>query len=470
MMKPCTINYILLIKSTPLMVCCLIFTSCNNFLEVELSPTSITQQLVFTDEVAATSAVKGMYAEMLPFNSFASGSTSSAAFVASLSADEIIYKGTDADLQQFEGNTIDPASWRILNIWRSAYKTIYQANSIMEGLRASTIAMATKDQLMGEALFVRALAYFYLVNLFGDVPLAITTNYVQNAELPRTPAATVYDQITADLQRAEQLLPDVYAETGRQRPNKAAAQSLRASVHLYRQQWQDAIDAASQVISNRQYAIAPNLNDVFLAGNTEAIWQLAFPPDPYITTYEGATFVIKTTNDVAFEITDGLLNSFEPNDLRMSQWVGVFDSGTEKFYFPYKYRQKGGSATPTEHSTRLRLAELYLIRAEAHAQQNKLNAAIADLDTIRKRAGLTAIADTNPLISQDALLQAIQEERRHELFTEGAHRWFDLKRTNPTIETLKRFKPVISIEDLLYPLPETELSDNPNLKNQNPGY
>jgi len=142
---------------------------------------------------------------------------------------------------------------------------------------------------------------------------------------------------------------------------------------------------------------------------------------------------------------------------------------------PYKYRSYTSSTTSDpdnsrkENSTVLRLAEQYLIRAEARAQQNKLDLAIADVDVIRARAGLPLIANTNPSISKTALLDAIMQERRVELFTEWGHRWFDLKRTGKALAVLSAIKPGFTSDDLLYPIPESELNKNPFLE-QNPGY
>ncbi|MCK9305851.1 MAG: RagB/SusD family nutrient uptake outer membrane protein, partial [Bacteroidales bacterium] len=142
---------------------------------------------------------------------------------------------------------------------------------------------------------------------------------------------------------------------------------------------------------------------------------------------------------------------------------------------PYKYRSYSSSSTSNpddsrkENSTVFRLAEQYLIRAEARAQQNKLDLAIADVDAIRARAGLPLIENTNPGIGKAALLDAIMQERRVELFTEWGHRWFDLKRTGKAVAVLSAIKTGFSANDLLYPIPASELNKDPFLE-QNPGY
>jgi hypothetical protein len=117
----------------------------------------------------------------------------------------------------------------------------------------------------------------------------------------------------------------------------------------------------------------------------------------------------------------------------------------------------------------LRLAEQYLIRAEARAMQGKLPGAISDVDRIKVRAGLLPIAEIDPGIGREALLEVIMEERKKEFFAEWGHRWFDLKRTATAMEVLQPIKGQWKNTSLLYPVPEEERMKNPNL-DQNEGY
>jgi hypothetical protein len=117
-----------------------------------------------------------------------------------------------------------------------------------------------------------------------------------------------------------------------------------------------------------------------------------------------------------------------------------------------------------------RLAEQYLIRAEARAQQDNLIEAISDLDVLRNRAGISLIKNTTPGISKTNLLLAIEKERQVELFAEWGHRWLDLKRTNRADIVLAPTKSKWSKDDTLYPIPTSEFNKNPRLGDQNPGY
>src|SRR5258708_34214241 len=118
----------------------------------------------------------------------------------------------------------------------------------------------------------------------------------------------------------------------------------------------------------------------------------------------------------------------------------------------------------------LRLAEQYLIRAEAEARQGKLIEALADIDIIRQRAGLLSISTIIPAVTLDNVLAAIEQERKVELFTEWGHRWFDLKRWNKADVVLQPLKPSWAPTAVLYPIPSLELINNPNMSPQNPGY
>jgi hypothetical protein len=164
-----------------------------------------------------------------------------------------------------------------------------------------------------------------------------------------------------------------------------------------------------------------------------------------------------------------LLSSFEPNDTRYTSWVGVSTVGTTNYYYANKYKIKSTAPATTETLVVLRLAEQYLIRAEARAQQNNLAGAISDLNVIRTRAGLPGTTAT----AQADILAAIGKERRVELFTEMGHRFFDLKRTGNIDAVMAIVSPQKGSNWASYmqywPIALSETQRNPNLK-QTPGY
>ncbi|WP_346319570.1 RagB/SusD family nutrient uptake outer membrane protein [Chitinophaga sp. YIM B06452] len=452
-------------------IACALFTmgACEKFLDTKLSDSQIDSERVFENEKNATSAVTGMYRTMVS-GPFAGGGYDGLGALTGLSSDELSNVFDDAEYRYFQENRLLAEDAKVFALWSGAYQAIYQANDIIEGLaNASPVDSDVKRQLKGEALFVRAFCHFYLVNLFGDVPLVTQTDYKQNALVTRTATTTVYDQIKKDLAEAQSLLPEAYAETERVRPNKTAATAMLARVYLYLEDWQNAILQSSSILDNNgNYSLATP-NNVFLKNSTEVIWQLS--SDGGVNTQDGTSYVMAYGPGYGSKVVSRkLLDAYETGDARKAQWVGIYNDGTQDYHYPYKYKAFEYGMPITEYFVVLRSAEQYLVRSEARARQGDIAGAIADLDMIRERAGIPLIADINPGISQDDLLLAIEKERWLELFTEWGHRWFDLKRTGRAIAVLSAVKPGITAEDLLYPVPQSEFDKNPRLGDQNDGY
>jgi hypothetical protein len=209
---------------------------------------------------------------------------------------------------------------------------------------------------------------------------------------------------------------------------------------------------------------------VFLANSTEAILQLQLANRPPYSTQEGQYFIPPdSVTSPYYALTSQLLGAFEPGDGRRTAWVDSTNlSGTSAYlYYPFKYKvRKDTTGNITEYYMLLRLAEQYLIRAEARANQNKLPDAISDLNVIRARAGLPNLSSA---LSQSQVLSAVARERRIELFAEWGHRWLDLKRTGQADAVLAPIKSQWQPTAKLYPIPQSELIADPNLR-QNPGY
>lgn len=453
-------NPTLLIVLTSVVSFC--FASCNKFVKIDLPPDQIESEIVFSDQETATSAIVGLYSEMVRTSlTLTNGGMT---LYPGLSADEISNTSANQIYDAFSGNELASDNRTVAtNFWDNAYRNIYQCNSILEGLRNSKgIKDSVRNELKGEAEFVRSFYYFYLVNLFGDVPLITGTDYRVNAVMPRTPVAQIYEKITGDLKDAVSVLPEEYVTSGRVRPNKWAAETLLSRVYLYQGDWQNAGTSASDVIQSGMYTLEADLNKVFLAGSNEAIWQLLKKSN---NTAEAASFIPRnSTTKPAFALTGYLLGAFENGDMRKAAWTDSNVVDQKAYYYPYKYKVRQSSDV-TEYLIVFRLAELYLIRAEAEAELNDISGAQKDIDRIRNRAGLpnTTAAD------KDALLQAILHERQLELFCEWGHRWLDLKRSGHIDEVLGAEKQNWQSFSALYPIPQDEIQINKYLL-QNPGY
>lgn len=444
--------------------------SCKKFLEIDPPLENLTTKTVFESDDIATSAVTGIYNRMINGGGYASGGGNSISSICGLSSDEMITSQTL--VAQFYENRISAENNTALSnsLWLNPYQNIYTANSILEQLALSTkLSPAVKSQLEGEAHFIRAFAYFYLVNLFGPVPLHLTSEYQINQKASRSPKNDIYAQIIVDLKSAESLLSDKYVTTERIRPNQAASQALLARTYLFLKDWGNAEKYATLVLNKTAIYNLEPLDNIFLKNSKESIWQLM--PGVGTTTSntnEGSIFILTATPTFGSLRTDLALNGFEVGDKRKSSWVKSFTNMTGTYYYPFKYKIKA-STTPTEYSTVLRLAEQFLIRAEARAQQENLLGAIDDLDAIRNRAGLKLIKIENPGINKANLLNTILKERYVELFSEWGHRWFDLKRTENANAVLGLLKTDWQPTDVLYPIPFEEVSRNSNII-QNLGY
>jgi hypothetical protein len=452
---------------------CLLFvfcSGCTKLTQVGEPVNTITTTETFSTDATATSAIIGIYNDLLTGNgngfSFGNGATTASL---GMSADELhLFNGPSL----FEINTLSAEAGSSDLFWLRPYFDIYLANAALEALPGSAgVSAGVKNQLIGEAKFFRAFCHFYLVNLYGDVPYVTTTAYAVNDTVSRQPVARVYQQIIADLKDAQNLLAVDYSFSGSQRVrvNKYGAAAMLARTYLYTDSFALAEAEADTVIGNTGlFSLVSDLNTAFLANSTEAIlqWETANIA-PYATT-EGNTFIpYDSTANPQYYLTTQLLNSFEPNDQRRIAWVDSTDYLSTFYYYPFKYKvYVGTQGYLPEYYTILRLAEQYLIRAEARAQQNNLSGAIADLDVIRNRAGLDSLS---PSLTQPQVLAAVAQERRIELFAEWGHRWLDLKRTGQADAVLGAIKPTWQPNAKLYPLPSSELLDDANLI-QNPGY
>lgn len=485
---------------------CLLLTilcACKKLVTVPPPINTISTVQVFSTELQANSAMAGVYSRMIngtditgtgsiALNSFSAGLST---LLGGLSSDELYnYQGT-ADQSWYSVNTnkltINNSS-RPWSAWQSAYDAIYGANSVIEGIAASKSSMlkdSVRKALTGEAKFVRAFSYFYLVNFFGDVPLALSVDFNQTARLPRAPQAQVYQQMVQDLKDAAATMPATYP-TGngeRTRPNKYAALALLARAYLYLGDYNNAATTATMVIDDAtDYTLENDPDKVFLTNSREAIWQLQqalqdftiknATPEGYIMRPNVLKIGIAT-----FCLTPSLLAAFEPGDQRFKKWTDSTDNslGTANkpgvTYYPLKYKISLANGepglAPTEYYMVLRLAEMYLVRAEAAANGGPGGAAtaLADLDLIRHRAGLPPLSTS---LTKDQLLAAVAKERRTELFAEWGHRWMDLKRTNRMNAVLSATplkQPWAGDYQALYPIPVTEISEN-HFLTQNTGY
>ncbi|NRF37580.1 RagB/SusD family nutrient uptake outer membrane protein [Pedobacter foliorum] len=475
-----------------------IFNSgCKKLVEIDGPITNVSSKDVFSTDATAIGAITNLYAKMASLNDLnGTNELPTLSCIAGLSADELTLFRLANNTQMFSLYQNSLTSSKDFTYWSAIYSELYIVNSALEGISISnSLTPEVKQQLLGEAKFMRAFYYFYLVNLYGDVPLVINTDYTINASIKKSSKSKVYEQIIADLTDAQNLLSDRYLKIDcitpypigseeRLRPTKWAAISLLARTYLYTGNWGGAESQASKIIENTAQFHLESLDKVFLKNNAESIWQLQSVNEG-VNTFDARTFLLPVSGPGMQQnpvyLYEGLVNNFDDEDQRKNMWINSVVVDGIIYYYPYKYKvpPKANTNTSfipiTEYSMVMRLAEQFLIRAEARTQNNNLEGAVLDVDKIRERAGLAATKSKFPNITKSELLELISKERQLELFTEWGHRWFDLKRTGKIDEVMAIMTPKKGNTSgwksyqQYYPISIDELKKNPNLM-PTPGY
>lgn len=453
-------------------------TGCKKFIEVDAPTTSVNAGNVYEEDVTASAAVTGIYAKMA--NNYFSLNMS---IIPELSADNLtLFNLSNIDYLSYYQNTLTPDyPLSTTKFWTDIYPLIYITNAALEGLNKSkTLTTEVKNRLLGETYFLRGFYYFYLVNLYGDVPLILGTDYTLNSRYSRNSITDIYKQILADLNQAKVLLGNNYVDASllnstaeRTRPNKMAVNAMLARVYLYLKRYQEAKAAATEVINyTALYSSSLPLDQMFLKNSMETIWSLQ-PVIADLNTAEANTYILPIEGpnpyENSFYLSNELMAQFEEGDQRKINWTSSVTAEGKVYQFSTKYKVVRGISDVSEYAIVLRLAEQYLIRSEAELEQNNLEGCKDDLNVIRQRAGLPKTSAT----TQTDLLNAVLKERRVELFTEWGHRWLDLKRTGKVDEIMQTATPLKGGEwnpfKALYPVPLSDIQID-NLLTQNPGY
>lgn len=435
-----------------------LFFSCKKFLDVNpKDQVSDTQTII--DGTSAQTAVRGIYNE-LESNDYYGYTFQTLGF---FSGDNIKYVGSQTVNQQLTNHAVSSDLAALNTSWAAIYNVINRANNVLAkvpGLASSSaFPDSVKNQLVGEAYFLRALAYFDLARTWGGVQLILTPTTAASSQtsVKRSSLADTYAQVLKDLTQAENLLSNT---TNRIRATRKTAYALHARYSLYQKDWANAILYAGKLIGDSNYTLLTPYNSFFAnnAANTaESVFELYY--NTTVTNSEASQWQPATKGGVGWVVpTSGIvtlltnpLNGGNRNTLLQT----VVSQGVTSYFGNLYYRSPG-----TDPAFLIRIAELYLIRAEAEAQQGSTDAAATDLNAVRARAGLGATAAS----TQADLLLAIEDENRLEFSFED-HRWYDLVRTG-------RAQTVLGITDsnkLLLPIPYAQLQVDPNLT-QNPGY
>ncbi|PKK35042.1 hypothetical protein BWI96_19145 [Siphonobacter sp. SORGH_AS_0500] len=383
--------------------------------------------------------------------------------------------GMYGQLDQFTaiaGNTI------VTEVWRQSYRTIQRANVVLNRIGQIPYATeATRQSRTGEMKFLRALMYFNLIRLYGDVPLVTkeTENPNEYFGQGRTASAQIYEQIRKDLTEAIATLPAVNTQAGRVR--KSAAQTLLAKVYLTAKRYTEAKTLLESVVNDGQHQLLTNPADVFSLSNEnnrEIIFAVQFASGVNGNT-EGSTMYQQYAPSGTVSGAKGhnlptksLYALYSSSDKRKGVYVGITTSGIpwcKKLSAPTTVITDGGSDIVV-----LRYADVILMLSEIENELGNISTALTYLNQIRTRAGLAATSAS----TQTELREAIALERQLELVGEG-HRWFDLIRTGTALTVMNQwFKAnniltTLTSNNLLMPIPQSQVDTDPAIK-QNEGY
>ncbi len=353
--------------------------------------------------------------------------------------------------------------------YSQAYVAINRANSVISKTSAlsgsSVITDANKNQYLGEAYFLRALTYFTLVRTYGGVPIILepTDSPTQNKGVKRSTKEETYAQVLSDLDKAESLLSSTIV---RSRANLYSAYALKARLYLYTENWDKAEEYATRVISNSTgfNLVKPYSTFYTTSKSAESIFELVFSSSDKNPIY---TYYLSSA--------EGGRLDYIPEPSFVGQLLDPNKGGDRKSLIK---QLSDGNWALTEYENQdgssslyvLRLAEQYLIRAEARVKKNSsdLPNAIADLNEIRSRSNVPLFVATIATTAQDVLL-AIENERRYELAFEG-HRFSDIVRTGRAAEVFGSINSLYKDSGRwVFPIPYKEIVADPDLE-QNEAY
>jgi hypothetical protein len=431
---------------------------CKKFLNVQ-PVDEVSDQSTIVDATSSETAVRGLYRTMA--QNYYGGLFETFGY---LGGDDIVWTGSQAVIQQFISHNITADNNNLETVWSGIYQTINGANEVIAKVPKvvdPTFAAGQQNQLTGEGYFVRALCYFDLARCWGGVPITLTptTTATQKNSISRSSLAQTYAQVLSDLNAADSLMSLPTAQNP-VRANKETAWALKARYYLYQNDWADAEAYASQVIAdNTNYQLLAPFNSWFQPASAVATKESVFELS-YNATYQN------TSRGYWQPPANGGTRQWAPGDsiatLLSNPQIGggrstlVDTTSTGAWYGNLFYRSPA-----TDPSYLIRIAELYLIRAEARAQQNELTGALSDLNAIRTRAGLP----NSTAVSQSDILLATEQENRLEFALEP-HRWFDLVRTGRAAAVLG----ITNADNLLFPIPIDEIQLSNGVLTQNPGY
>lgn len=440
--------------------------SCENFLK-EVPESVNTSESYFKTESDAWSALNGVYSQLRIMGVAASNSSQSTwMYSMTETQDNMHYQSSISDVMAINNFSIVPTNIMVQTSWAILYGGVARANNVLDNIdKVPVIKQEVKTQIIAEARFLRGFYYFYLVRLFGDVPL--TLNQIKSVEmLPRESVDNVYKAIIADFEFAYQNLAIVPKDMGR--ATKGAAAGFLSKVYLTRKDWSLSAQYAQNVVQLGVYSLLTNNKDYYdvnkKATNTEAMFECQSAP---VSGLEGTLYRYLNNKDIpenpsisgvslkgpsaVFSATWDLFFNYDKNDKRRDLTIAISwdrkqppsPKDSSAYPWPYKYVvMVTADGLYANNWPYLKYGDVLLMYAEALNEQNKTAEAYQWINIVRRRAFGYPVNAASPYdlsgLSQVQFREAVYKERRLELSFEG-HRWFDLVRTGRLETTMNAF-------------------------------
>ncbi|RBL94126.1 RagB/SusD family nutrient uptake outer membrane protein [Chitinophaga flava] len=453
-----------------LLLLILIFTSCNKeFLDLNPVSTIAPGQFFKTADDAIT-AVNACYA------SLAQGSQYGATFQVLMEAradnftdqDPSSNSGQNYQINRYSDNS---GNTNFYNAWVGVYNGVFRCNTLLAALDGIQMDETLKNRIRGEARFIRALAYFNLVRLWGAVPLLTTAvDPVNASNLKRDNVAAIYAQVEADLVFAAANLPATYASTETGRVTSGAAKGLLGKVYLYQKKYAPAQTVLQDVVNSNVYTLLPKVADVFSTTNkynAEILFAVRYAKG---VANQSHGFWYANSQTITVDTT--LQKAYDDADQRKPLSESVKPAGNANM-MPRKFVDDPVNGQAGNDFPVLRLADVLLMQAEVLNElgYSTTGNAYTYLNMVRTRAGLSSLTAAD-LPDQASFRNEVYKQRRLELPFE-CDRWFDLIRTGRVVsEILANKKVNLPAFRLLYPIPQQEIDimNNKATFPQNPGY
>jgi len=479
------------ISGTILALLLMFATSCEDFLDKSPNGALSTANFYKTED-DANAAINAAYTPLSGFW------IENIAFERDIISDDAV-KGQGIDLSaltNFDNLNINASDGVVSTLWGAFYQGILYCNLVLDNVPDIDMDAQVKDRVLGEAYFLRAYYYYNLAIRFGGVPLVKTTRGAD-----KTPSKSSIDDtwafIEEDLVAAAEKLPlkSSYGSDDIGRADKGAARSLLGIIYLFHEKWQDAYTTFGQVVNSGEYSLLPNFGNLFLPeydNASESVFETQAKEGEDAAYSNGFNFWVRPRNgSTIFGLgfcmpTQDLVGEFETGDPRLrltvirngdiiseevkdnpfnSAWAPETGMSCGKYVVDVPvgvYAEKHG-----QNMKNIRYAEVLLGYAEAAFRTGNKPEAVAKINMVRARARAGNTGILPDVKVTDDVFAAIVHERRVELALEGK-RYFDLVRWGLAEQELGSLG-YQSARKGLYPIPQSELDVNPNLK-QNDGY